>query len=321
MKTKLPAKTAGKALISGGAGFIGSHLCDELLARGYSVVAVDDLSLGRLDNLAVATKSRRFQFVQGDLNDYDTLLALFRREKFDLVFHLAANSDIAVSRENPLIDYTKTFLTTFNILRCMKETEVKKLVFASTSAIYGETEGRVGEAYGPLVPISHYGAGKLASEAFIDSFTHNYGMQSWIVRFPNVVGGRATHGVIFDFIQRLRRQPGELVVLGDGNQQKPYLYVKDLVGAMLHIQGSATGQVNIYNVGVGSATKVSRIAKLVVGQVSPGARITYTGGSRGWIGDVPKFQYDLSRVHRLGWRAAHTSDQAVRKAIAEISAS
>jgi UDP-glucose 4-epimerase len=305
-------------LITGGAGFIGSHLADDLVAAGHAVTAVDNLSLGREDNIAHLRRNPRFRFQRLELLDEAELSRLFAAERFDTVFHLAANSDIARSHQDPDVDRDNTFATTYAVLKALKEHGVKQLVFASTSAIYGELRGFLREDSGPLLPVSHYGAGKLASEAFIASFAANYGFRTWIIRFPNVVGGRATHGVIHDFIANLRRHPGELEVLGDGLQNKPYLHVRDLIAAILLVWQRTADRVNVVNVGVESRTQVQRIAELVVEEMGVPATIRYTGGTRGWVGDVPEFHYSLERIHSLGWRARMDSDGAVRLAIREI---
>jgi UDP-glucose 4-epimerase len=227
---------------------------------------------------------------------------------------MAANSDIARSHADPRVDLDNTFLTTFRVLEAMRQAGVGQFVFASTSAIYGEVEGRVREDFGPLKPISHYGAAKLASEAFISSYGENYGIQSWITRFPNVVGPRATHGAVYDFVHKLRRNPGQLEVLGDGNQEKPYLDVHDLIAAMLLVWRSTGERTNIYNVGALTRSKVSDIARIVIEEGPGPADIVYTGGDRGWVGDVPKFDYDISAIAALGWSPTMDSDDAIRRA-------
>ena len=213
-----------KILVTGGAGFIGSHLCDALLARNHQVTAIDDLSLGSIKNIAHLKNVGNFSFVESDLLDLPSLRQLFEENSFDMVFHLAANSDIQKGGMDPEVDYNLTFKTTYRVLQCMKEYGLKKLFFSSTSAIYGETSEVLKENYGPLQPVSNYGASKLASEAFISAFSASYEIQTWITRFPNVVGERFTHGVIYDFINRLRDEPTVLRVLGNGEQYKPYLY-------------------------------------------------------------------------------------------------
>ena len=307
-----------KILITGGAGFIGSHLTDRLLTEGHSVVVYDNLSLGRLDNIEEAQKNPNFSFIEGDILDKEKFFAVFENNKFDIVFHMAANSDIARSHANPDVDFDNTLRTTYNTLLAMKEFGVKKIVFASTSAIYGETLEKVAETYGPLFPASHYGASKLASEAYISSFCENYGIQAWITRFPNVVGERSTHGVIRDFIKKLKKTPERLEVLGNGMQYKPYLYVKDLVDAILYVWKNTNDKINFYNLGVDSRTRVKEIAQMVIEEMGLNAQIDYTGGDRGWVGDVPEFNYNLDKIHKLGWEAKNTSNEAVRKAIRYI---
>jgi UDP-glucose 4-epimerase len=303
-----------KILVTGGAGFIGSHLCDALVALGHEVVAVDNLSLGRERNLAQLAGNEAFRFVEGDVLDTTWFEGLVAAAGFDCVFHMAANSDIARSHADPLVDLDNSFLTSFRVLEAMRKAAVSQLVFASTSAIYGEVEGRVREDYGPLKPISHYGAAKLASEAFISSYGENYGIQSWITRFPNVVGPRATHGAVYDFVHKLRRTPGRLEVLGDGTQEKPYLNVEDLVAAMLLVWRTTGERTNIYNVGARTRSKVSDFARIVIEEGPGPAEIVYSGGDRGWIGDVPKFDYDISAISGLGWAPSMTSDEAIRVA-------
>lgn len=206
-------------------------------------------------------------------------------------------------------------MTTFNVLDLMRLNNVKKIVFASTSAIYGDTKDIIREDFGPLFPVSHYGAGKLASEAFISSFSENYNIQSWIIRFPNVVGERTTHGIIFDFFKKVNDNTGYLEVLGDGEQNKPYVYVKDLVEAILFVWKNSNDKLNYFNIGVDSNTKVKNIANIVLEEMNAEREIKFTGGNRGWVGDVPFFTYSLDKIHQLGWKAKYTSDEALRLAV------
>jgi UDP-glucose 4-epimerase len=311
-----------KLLITGGTGFIGSHLCDALIDGGHDVTCVDDLSLGRIENVRHLFDRPGFRFERLDLLDRAGLRDLMATGSFDCVFHLAANSDIPRGLEDPEVDLRKTFLTTFEVLYAMRAAGVRRLVFASTSAIYGELDRPLNEETGPLWPISLYGAAKLGSEAFVSAFGACFDMQAWIFRFPNVVGERATHGAMYDFINKLRANPRELVVLGDGGQTKPYLYVKDLVAGILLGWTHADGRLNCFNLGVESATSVTRMAEIVREEMGlHGAAIRYTGGDRGWVGDVPRFRYDLAKIHGLGWRASRTSDEALRTAVrAELEA-
>ncbi len=312
-------KEIKNVLISGGAGFIGSHLAEYLTLNNVDkVVVIDNLSLGRKANINQLFSKENFIFCEGDILNDIFLTRIFGQYSFDLVFHLAANSDIAKSHLNPEIDLSDTFLTTYHILNNMRIFNVKHIVFASSSAIYGDTDALISENHGPLCPISHYGAGKLASEAFISSFTENYGIKAWIARFPNVVGERATHGVIYDFINKLIKDKTILHVLGDGNQTKPYLYVQDLINALICIYNNSDKQINVFNIGVETDTKVSEIAQMVVEEMKLNPEIVYKGGPVGWIGDVPRFQYDLSKVYQIGWKANYTSNEAVRLSIRKI---
>ena len=302
-----------RILVTGGAGFIGCHLCERLVARGHEVVALDDLSLGRRENLASLAGNAAFRLVEGDVLDPAALDALFAAEGFDTVFHMAANSDIARSHADPSIDIDRTFLTTVAVLQAMRRHGAGRIVFASSSAIYGDTEAVIGEDFGPPLPISHYGAAKLASEAFISSFGANYGIRAWLTRFPNVVGDRLTHGAVYDFARKLRDTPGRLEVLGDGRQTKPYLHVDDLVEAMLIALDRLDAPVNIVNIAGETRCSVRRMAEITVEEAG-GARIDYTGGDRGWVGDVPNVSYDTSRIRALGWQPRYDSEAAVRAA-------
>ncbi len=303
-------------LVTGGAGFIASHLIDRLLSEGHAVVAYDNLSLGRESNIAHHFGNPNFTFVKGDILDAALLDSVFEQRKFDFVFHLAANSDIARSHADPTVDLNMTYMTTFRIVDAMRRFGVKKLMFASTSAIYGDAHGEeVKENFGPLFPTSHYGACKLASEGIIASFCENYGMQAFITRFPNVCGERTTHGILHDFVMKLKKNPAELEVLGNGQQAKPYLYVKDLVDAILFVIRHTDDKINFFNLGVEGNTPVWKIAEMVIKSMKLNAKIRYTGGERGWVGDVPKFRYNLDKIHALGWKASLSSDEAVQKAI------
>lgn len=303
-------------LVTGGAGFIASHLIDRLLSEGHAVVAYDNLSLGRESNIAHHFGNPDFAFVKGDILDAALLDSVFEKRKFDFVFHLAANSDIARSHADPTVDLNMTYMTTFRVVDAMRRFGVKKLMFASTSAIYGDAHGEeVKENFGPLFPTSHYGACKLASEGIIASFCENYGIQAFITRFPNVCGERTTHGILHDFVMKLKKNPAELEVLGNGQQAKPYLYVKDLVDAILFVICHTDDKINFFNLGVEGNTPVWKIAEMVIKSMKLDAKIRYTGGERGWVGDVPKFRYNLDKIHALGWKASLSSDEAVQKAI------
>lgn len=312
-----------KVLVTGAAGFIGSHLTDALLARGQTVVGIDNLKLGRRANLVAASNNPRFQFFQADLNDLSAMGAIVAEAAqagaFDTVWHLAANSDIRAGGVDPDVDLRDTFLTTYNVLKLMRAHGIPHLAFASTSAIYGVHDRPLTEDLGPVFPISNYGAMKLASEAAISAAVESFLQRAWIFRFPNVVGSRATHGAIYDFCHKLLKNPAELEVLGDGTQQKPYFHVADLIEAMLFITDHATDRLNCFNIGTSdSVTTVKYLAEATVRLASPGASIRYTGGNRGWVGDVPKVNYSVEKLKQLGWSPRLSSNQAVDRAVAEI---
>jgi len=311
----------GTVLVTGGAGFIGSHLCDALLSAGHGVMAVDDLSTGRLENLAHAQSHPRFAFEELDVRDAEALAALARDRQAVAMFHLAANSDIRAGNAAPRRDLDQTLATTLAALEACVAAGVPDFLFASSSAIYGELpQGvAVAEDHGPLAPISFYGAAKLAAEGFISAYAHQHGLRSWVARFPNVVGDRSTHGVLFDFAAKLQANPTRLEVLGDGSQCKPYLLVDDLIDALLLAWRRLPGRHDIFHIGGGTTTTVATIAQLAVAQLAPGAAIAYTGGDRGWRGDVPRFRYDTRRLAALGWQPSRDSDAAVAEALARMA--
>jgi len=313
------------ALVTGAAGFIGSHVIDRLLERGWTVMGIDNLRLGRRANLQAALQHHDLTFVEADVNDYEDNLRRLRewhaRQPIHVVWHLAANSDIRAGAADPQVDLEHTFLTTFNVLKLMRALGVRQLLFSSSSAVYGPRPGLLTEDTGPCFPISNYGAMKLASEGAISAALETHLERAWIVRFPNVVGPRSTHGVIVDLLEKLRADPAALEVLGDGRQEKPYLHVGELVDAMLFVVDHAGDRLSCFNVGTdGSTTTVARIAQTVVRTVAPGATIRYTGGAQGWPGDVPRFQYSIERLRRLGWTPQLASDQAVERAVVEVAA-
>ena len=305
-----------KVLVAGGAGFIGSHLVDALLEEGHFVVCVDNFFIGTQDNIKHLSTHPRFKFYEQDLTDFDAVLEIFQTEQVEYVFHMAANSDIQASANDPMIEYKNTYSTTFILLECMRRTGVKKLFFASTSAVYGEQRGfEVSEDAGALQPISYYGGAKLGSEGIISSFAYMNDMSVLIFRFPNVIGPRLTHGVIFDFVKRLKADSSHLRILGDGAQSKPYIYVLELVDAIMRFLDVPKG-ITLYNVGVESQTSVTKIAEIVCEKMGlAGIPFEYTGGRGGWKGDVPVFAYNLDKIHNAGWKGKMTSDEAVAKTV------
>jgi UDP-glucose 4-epimerase len=313
-------------LITGIAGFIGSNIAEAFIQRGLTVFGIDNLSLGRLENLAKIMDNPGFLFRKTEMTnliEYQEAVAhLNSQEPITEVWHLAANSDIPAGVCDANVDLHNTFMTTYNTLEIMKAFNIKLLAFASSSAIYGNM-GRqaIAEDMGPLLPISNYGAMKLASEAAICAATESHLHRSYIFRFPNVIGVPATHGVMLDFIHKLKATPENLSVLGNGTQQKEYLHVEELIDAMLFIRNYAEEKVAVFNIGTSDeGVTVRFIAEEIVRIVSPGATISYGEGNRGWIGDVPCFNYSIAKLIKLGWTPKLGSQDAVLKAIREIAA-
>jgi UDP-glucose 4-epimerase len=314
------------SIIAGGAGFIGANLAAKLLERGHTLVIADNYSRGTPANLGPLADHPDVTLIQADLSERAATAAVFERAAVlgavDEVWHLAANSDIQAGVRNPDVDFKDTFCTTFELLRAMQAHGVRQLHFASSSAIYGDLgEAVLHEAIGPLLPISNYGAMKLASEAQASAAAESFLDRVNLFRFPNVVGVPATHGVLLDFVRKLIATPRELQVLGDGTQQKSYLHVSDLVGAMLTIRDRASaGKVEVVNIGpTDVGVTVKWISEQVVARVSPGAAIVYGQGNKGWVGDVPKFNYSTDRLQSFGWSPRLGSAQAIQRSIDEIA--
>ncbi len=303
-------------LVAGGAGFIGSHLCDALLSKNNTVIVADKLIMGS-KNIEHLSQNTNFKFYEMELANQDNVDKLFGDNKIDIVYHMAANSDISKSANDTSIDFNDTLLTTRVLLESMRKNNVKNIFFASTSAVYGEMPDIVlNEETGGLKPVSYYGGAKLASEALISSYVSMCDMNAVIFRFPNVIGPRLTHGVVYDFVKKLRNNPKELEILGNGTQCKPYIYVTDLVNAIVKLTEQFEPGVDVFNISVMSeGTSVTHIAEIVVDVLGlSDVEFKYTGGDRGWKGDVPRFKYDISKVLATGWKPEYTSDEAVRKA-------
>jgi UDP-glucose 4-epimerase len=302
--------------VTGGAGCVGSHMIDRLMQDGHRVVAFDNLSLGREDFIGHHFSKPRFRFVRGDLLDAARLRKAMNGS--DIVFHFAANSDIVKSAQHPGIDLEQGTIATYNVLAAMRANRVPKIVFTSSSVVYGEVRKLpIAEDHGPLFPISMYGASKLACEALISAFCHNFGFRAWIFRFANVIGARATHGVVVDFHRKLQRNRAALEVLGDGRQAKPYIEVGDVIDGMLFGLKHSKAPVNYFNLGTRGSTSVTAIAHAVIKALGlRGVRLRFTGGARGWPGDVPRVALDVRKLRALGWKARHpSSDQACRAGV------
>jgi len=322
--TRLLGGGIEKVLVTGGSGFIGSHICDRLLADGYQVKVVDNFSNGRRAFTAPHLTNPNFELVEGDCLD----LPLMERQVkgCDLVWHMAANTDIIGSHTQPDRDLRDCVVATFNVVEAMRQAGVKPLLFASSGAVYGQLclDEAVDETAGPLEPMSTYAAGKIGSEAFITSYGHLYGINGWMFRFGNVLGSRVTHGVVFDFVKRLRENPEELMILGDGSQQKNYFLTEECIGGMAwafrNIALSEERPSIVLNLGTSTVTKVTEIARIVVEEMGLTDRteITIQGTKRAWLGDQPRVNFTVDKINRLGWFCQHTSDESVRIAVRRV---
>jgi len=303
--------------LTGGAGFIGSHLVDQLVKMG-KVTVYDNLSTGRQEFIRHHLGKKGFDFIQADLLDFSTLKKAIANH--DIVFHLAANPEIRIGVEATDLDLKAGLIASFNVLEAMRLNKISRVVFTSSSAVYGESGiTPVTEVHGPLLPISLYGASKLGSEGLISAFCHLFNMQAWVFRLANVVGPRLTHGVIFDFVNKLKQNPGQLEILGNGRQRKPYLHISDCVNGMLFCLEHSNQPVNVFNLGTSSSTGVINIANMIVEAMGlENVEFRYTGGSRGWLGDVPQVRFDVIKMNRLGWKNRYTSDESVRQAVREM---
>ena len=307
-----------RSLVTGGAGCIGSELAETLLERGHEVTVIDNLSSGKKEHIAPLLGHPGFLFVEGDLLDADTLDRVMAGQ--ETVFHLAANPDVKfVAGDATDKDLRQNTICTYNVLEAMRRHAVRRLAFSSTSAVYGPSERQPIPEDNPMRPISLYGATKLGCEAMIGAFQNLFEMDCWIFRFANIVGAKVRktgRTVVGDFIDRLRQDPTRLRILGDGRQAKSYLLNEECVAAMLFVMEHAPNGLQIFNLGCEDNLAVRRIADLVVEAMGlERVRYEFTGGEGGWPGDVPRFRLDVSKVNRLGWRARHNSEEAVRQSI------
>jgi UDP-glucose 4-epimerase len=311
-------KDVQKILVTGGAGFIGSHLVDRLVTDGYEVTVFDNLSSGNKKYIESHLDKPDFTFLEGDLLDEPALNKAC--SGMDMVYHVAANPDVRLGAENTKVHFDQNIRATYNLLEAMRKNEVHNLAFTSTSTVYGEaTVMPTPEDYGPLVPISLYGASKLACEALITSYSHTFDMNCWLFRFANIIGSRSNHGIIFDFINKLRANPRSLEILGDGKQSKSYLHVSECVKAILFAVENSRDTVNIFNIGSEDTVRATEIGEIVAEEMGfQDVEFTYTGGSRGWKGDVPKMRLDVEKLKKFGWEPRYTSEECVRDTVREL---
>lgn len=310
-----------KVFLTGGAGFVGHHLIPELLNGDCAVTVYDNLSTGKYSDMVRFEKGPWFKFIKGDLMDSSALL--FSMKGHDIVCHLGANTLIPPGGEKLRLDFHNNTLGTVILLEAMKELGIKELLFASTAAVYGDEQGvAFSEGYGPLHPISLYGASKLACEAYISAYSHLFDIRTSMFRFSNVVGGGMGHGVIFDFIQKLLKDPTRLEIWGDGRGKKPYFLVDDCLRGMLIAHGlspRSRDKCETFNLGTETWTRVDDVARIVIEEMGlSNVKLIHQGGRHGFPGDVPFVQYDPSKMAGYGWVASCSSDEAVRQAARRI---
>jgi UDP-glucose 4-epimerase len=308
--------------VTGGAGFIGSHVVDLLVSAGCQVTVYDNLSLSTDRYVADYARDGKIKLYREDLLDLDLLKKAIAGH--DIVWHLGANTDIPSGYTKRRIDLDNDVIATCNVLEAMVASGIKDILFASTGAVYGDSiQGIFREDSGPLMPLSLYGAGKVASEAFISSYCNLFGLRAWIFRFGNVIGERTNHGVIYDFVKKLQKTPETLEILGTGRGEKNYFLVEECIHGMLFTYHAvADGPFPVlFNLGTMSTTKVMRIAEIIIEEMGlDGVKYEFTGTKVGWPGDQPVVLLDTSKIRALGWAVRHTSEQAVRVAARRLLA-
>lgn len=311
-----------RAFITGGAGFVGSRLARRLMAEGHTVTVYDDLSWGEMTNIVdLAKQPDKFQFWLGTICDQGRMTTAMRGH--DIVFHLAACHKIKGGFEqSPDHNLDNNVRGTLNVLEAMRECGIQKIAFASSCTVYGEAAVRpTPETYGPLLPISLYGASKLACEGLISAYVHGHGFLAWLFRFANICGKGTKHGVIYDFVNNLREGVERLTILGDGEQMRPYVHVEECLDGVLYGIEHATAPMNVLNLAPKDATTTVRVSQIV--REKMGAEwtpLSFTGGARGWLGDIPHVQMDAAGLRALGWETKLSSDEAVAKAAEEMLA-
>jgi len=307
-------------LVTGGAGFIGSHVIDNLI-RHNKVTVFDNLSSGRMEFIQHHIGDDNFSFIEGDLLEPDSIRSAL--DDIDMVFHLAANPDVKLGAEDTYVHFEQNILATYNLLEAMRKCGTKRIAFTSTSTVYGEARViPTPEDYGPMVPISLYGSSKMACEALISSYCHTFDMFAWIYRFANIVGERGTHGVLVDFINKLRVNPFTLEILGSGKQKKSYLDVVDCVDAMVFCVEHADEMVNIFNIGSEDSIDVVGIADIVTEKMGYNdVEYRFTGGvdgGAGWKGDVKLMLLSIEKLKDLGLKPSHNSQQSIEMAVSSL---
>lgn len=315
----MKSKSGKRYLITGGAGFIGAHLANRLLDTTASeVVVYDNFKTGRRWHFGDRLKESRLQVVEADVSDQERLKAAM--SGCDVVYHLAANSDIARAENDPGLDFWNSLCLTFHVLEAMRLVGVKRILFASGSGVYGDVPpDPLPEEYPRSIPVSTYGAAKLSGEAFISAYGHMFSFKGSVLRFANVVGPHQTHGVAYDFIRRLMKDPESLQIYGDGRQSKPYIHIGDVLDAFRLVEEKQSSGYEVFNVGTQDHLTVTRIAEIVTEKMRlKNVTFKYTGGARGWKADVPVYRLNTGKIRGWGWNNTMNSQEAVEAAVAAM---
>ncbi len=305
-----------RIIVTGGAGFIGYHTLKKLYLNN-EITVIDNLSNGKIEN--IEEFGNRIKFLKGDVKDFDFLK--MKMKDADVVIHLAANPDVRIGEVDTKKDLYENVIGTYNVLEAMRINDIRDIIFSSSSTVYGESPINTKEDYGPMEPISFYGASKLSNEAYISSFSHIFGLRGYVFRFANVIGPRGTHGVIYDFINKLKKNNKILEILGDGTQTKSYLYVNDCVDGMIFGYERSDKNYNVFNLGSEDYINVKRIAEIVVEEMNlKGVKFIFKPGpeGRGWKGDVKTMLLSIEKIKKLGWIPKYKSEDAVRIATKKL---
>ena len=306
-----------KIVVTGCAGFIGSNLVDFLLSTGQTVIGLDNLSTGNIENLEEALTQKNFYFHEVDLYESNNLDSYFQNT--DMVFHFAANADVRYGAEHPKKDLEQNVLVTHNVLEAMRKNNVLKIIFSSTGSVYGEAPiiPTPEESFFPI-QTSLYGASKIAAESLIEAYCETFRMQAWIFRFVSILGPRYSHGHVYDFYAQLKSDPSYLKVLGNGYQKKSYLHVEDCIKAIDLALRNSNDKINIFNLGIDAVCEVRDSIKWICHFLSINPNIEFGTTSKGWIGDNPHIHLDISKIQKLGWEPTKTIEQGVRDTVSYL---
>ena len=302
-------------LVTGGAGFIGSHLCRQLLIEGNKVVAIDNLSVGSIDMISDFMDDDNFSFVEVDVFDAVKMQSLFKHNNFDIVYQLIANTSIQNGGYSPIFDISKTLNSTLEVLNHVSQYKIHKFVYISSSTVYGCMDEVMRESSYHLQPISFYGAAKLAGEAFASAYSSMYNIQMWVIRLSNVVGADATHGIVHDIKIKLQQNKEELHLLGDGSQAKPFIHVDDAVKGILHVIKKVNDKYNVVQVGNEKQISMRKVAEIILKAMNLETKIIFNNAPLTWAGDVGQYRYDITKLLSTGWAPKWTTEEAILNSI------